>query len=202
VILLVRGPTDDPADDEMLEVKEIVDSGIAGLYPPGVYHDDVARRIVETSRGAWARQDAEPFWGVTDWLGLPCQIKHETQGQKGVKVSRLVKDRGTPEAIGDLATALGTVLARIHVSGPHGNTNAQAISKRIAADPQGFVAEQAEVAVMYAEASVADQALFLHLLRDRGLRLGVPFDPADAPRPDLAALYGVPPLPLPLPPIP
>ena len=37
----------------------------AGLYPPGVHHDDVGLRMTETSREAWARPDAAPHWGST-----------------------------------------------------------------------------------------------------------------------------------------
>ena len=47
----------------LLELKELADSGIAGLYPPGVHHDDVGLRITETSREAWARPDAAPLVG-------------------------------------------------------------------------------------------------------------------------------------------
>src|SRR5262249_35398395 len=135
-ILLVRGPTDDPADDVLLELKEVGDSGIAGLYPPGVYHDSVGQRVVHSARGAWARADAEPLWGWTDLLGFPCQIRRESEGQKNVRVARMAGGEGTPEAIAALATTLGTLVARVHASGPAGIDNARAIYKRIASSPE------------------------------------------------------------------
>lgn len=202
VLLLVRGPTDDPSDDVLLELKELADSGIAGLFPPGVSYDSVPDRIVATTREAWARPDAEPLWGATEWLGLPCQIRRETEGQKGVRVARMVEAEGTPQAIGALGAVLGRLVARVHASGPHGVENARAIYERIAIDPERFLDEQADAGVAYAELVSADHARFIRSLHRTGLRLGIPFDPADAPRPDLAALLGSPPPPPPLPSVP
>jgi len=78
--------------------------------------------------------------------------------------------------------------------------SARAIAKRIAADPERFVEEQVEIGVAYAEQVIADHARFVRALHRRdGLRLGIPFDPADAPGPDVRAVLGIPP---PLPPLP
>ena len=193
VLLLVRGPTDDPGDDRLLELKELTDSGIAGLYPPGIYADDVGQRILHTTRQAWGRPDGEWRWGVTTWVGLPCQIKTETEGAKNVRVSRLTDDLGTPAAISALGTALGTIVARIHTSGPDGLTNAKAIYARINIDPDRFVDEQTNAAFDYAQTTLSDAVRFRRALLRRGLALGIPFDPSDAPKPDLAALFGTPP---------
>lgn len=195
IVLLVRGPSDDPADDRLLELKELSDSGIAGLYPPGVHHDDVGLRIAETSRAAWARPDGEAYWGVTTWLGLRCQVRAETEGQKNLRISRLVGGRGTPEALAGLGDVLGGIVGRVHSAGADGARDAQAIYARIAADPDGFVEEQVEVSLAYAEQTLADHARFRSALRRFGFALGIPFDPADAARPDFAALLGTPPPP-------
>lgn len=202
VVLLVRGPSDDPADDRLLELKELSDSGIAGLYPPGVHHDDVGLRVLETSRAAWGRPDAEPRWGVTSWLGLPCQVRAETEGQKNLRVSRLVGARGTAPALMGVGSVLGGLVARVHTTGPEGGAAARAIYARLASDPEGFVAEQVEVSLAYAVQTVADYTRFRGALARLGYALGLPFDPADAARPDFAALLGVPPPPPPLVPAP
>jgi uncharacterized protein (DUF2252 family) len=199
-ILAVRGPTDDPADDVLLEVKELADSGIAGLYAPGVAHDTVQDRVIRASRQAWARPDAEPLWGASEWLGFPVQVRTETEGQKGVKVAKLTGDLGTPDAITGLGRTLGELVARIHSSGPDGTMHAQEIYGRIGIDPDGFLDEQADVGVAYAELVLDDKDRFVRALRRLGLRLGIPLDPTDSPGPDLAALYGFPPAPPPLPP--
>lgn len=195
VLLLVRGPTDAPDDDLLLELKELGDSGIGGLYPPGVYHDDVGRRVIESARAAWARPDAEPLWGVTHWLGLRCQIRLESEGQKNVRISRMVGDRGTPQAIEELGRVLGGIVARVHSSGPEGLANARAVYGRVVSDPSFFVEEQTDVALAYARGTLVDHARFRRGLARRGPSLGIPFDPADAPRPDFAAVLGDPPPP-------
>lgn len=195
LLLLVRGATDAPEDDVLLELKELADSGIAGLYPPGVHHDDVGLRVLESARAAWARGDAEPLWGVTRWLGLRCQIRLESEGQKNVRVSRMVEARGTPETLATLGSVLGGVVARVHTSGPDGVTNARAVYARVAIDPALFVEEQTDVALAYARETLADHARFRRGLARHGTALGIPFDPADAPSPDFAALLGTPPPP-------
>lgn len=195
VLLLVRGPSDDPGDDVLLELKEVIDSTIAGLYPPGVYADDVLHRVRVAQGYAWARPDAEPLWGTTTWLGFPCQIRLESEGQKSVRVERMVGERGTPEALAALGAVLGEILARVHTSGPEGLGLARALFARFGADPGGFADEQADAAVAYADLTREDHARFSAALVELGPRLGVPFDPSDAPRPDLAALFAVPPRP-------
>lgn len=194
LILLVRGPTDDPADDVLLELKEVSDSGVAEAYPPGVFFDDNLARIRGVSRRVWAIPDADPLWGTTRLLGLECQIKTETEGQKGVRVRRLVGKRGTPEAILGLADALGALLARVHAAPPGDDTHpAVAIDAVIAGDDDAFADEQADLAEVYADRVMADVGLFRAAIAEIGPALGIPFDPADGPSPDLAALYGTPP---------
>lgn len=199
VIVLVRGATDAPDDDLLLELKELADSPIAGHYLPFVHHDAVGARVVDSARLAWARPDAEPYWGRTEWLGFPIQVRLETEGQKGIRVERMVEERGTPEALEALALTLGRIVARMHASGPDGLAHARAIFARIALDPEGFTDEQAEAGVTYADLTAEDHARFARAVVRYGLRLGVPTDPADAPRPDLANLFGTPPSPPALP---
>lgn len=190
VVLLVRGPTDDPSDDVLLELKELNDSGLGGLYPPFVRYDDVAERIRSTSRAAWARPDAEPLWGTSEWLGFPCQIKRESEAQKTLRSRRLREERGTPEALEGLARRLGEVLARAHTATPkNAQSAARDIAEVIARDPAGFAEEQAEIGDLYAERVIADHALFQAVLEERGPRLGLPLDDHDVITPELAAIF-------------
>lgn len=184
LLLLVRGPSDDPSDDVILEMKELADSGIAGLHPPGVDANDVPSRVLAASRAAWSRPDAEPLWGVSDWLGFPIQIRAETEAHKSVRVERMVGDRGTPEALSSLAFTLGTLIARIHAS-----TDIQVF---VAQDRAGFADEQADFGDRCAARSLEDHRRFVDSLARLGPRLGVPFDPSDRPSPDLAALFAIP----------
>jgi len=191
VILLVRGPTDAPEDDVILELKELADSGLAGLYPPGVFYDDIAERVRLASRAAWAIPNAEPLWGTTRWLGFACQIKHETAGQKTIRVARMKGKRGTPDALLSLARRLGGVLARAHSADPKGLAWAiPDIADVIAEGPAAFADEQADIGDRYAAQVLLDWAFFQESVQDLGPRLGVPLDASDTPSVDLRALYG------------
>lgn len=188
VLVLLRGPTDDPKDDVIVELKEVADPNVGGLVPPGVFADSLGERVVRAGRAAWARLDGEPRWGWTTWLGLPCQIRLETEGQKGVSVDRFEEDEGTPEALRDLGIVLGSIVARAHAP------EARAIAAKIAIDRDGWVAEQTEAGRVYAALVMKDHERFVRSLHRRdGLRLGIPVDPADAPSPDLASVFGRPP---------
>lgn len=195
VLILVRGPSDDPSDDVLLELKELADSGWGGLYGQAIHADDVTERVRAFSRRAWARPDGEALWGTTTWLGMPCQIRLESAAEKTVRVARMAGEAGGADSIADLGLVLGGLVARMHASGDDGLDVARAILARLLVDPQGFLDEQADVAAAYAEVVVADHARFARAIRraDVGLRLGIPFDSADAPRPDPAALFGSPP---------
>jgi uncharacterized protein (DUF2252 family) len=194
-ILLVRGPSDDPGDDVLLELKELTDSDpIAALYPPGVHADDNRERVLGVAHAVWGIPDADPLWGTATWMGLDVQIKTETDGEKTFRVKRLTGNRGTVDAITAAARALGALLARVHAAPtPDGADNAAGIAAAIGADMNAFADEQADRAEAYADRVFSDHALFQKALVDLGPTLGVPADPADAPPPDLAALYGTPP---------
>lgn len=188
VLVLLRGPTDDPKDDLILELKESADSNLGGLVPPGVYADSLGERIVGAGRLAWARLDGEPRWGWTQWLGLPCQVRLESEGQKGVSVDRFEEDEGTPDALRELGVVLGSIVARAHMS------EATAIHEVIARDRDAWLAEQTLAGARYAALVIEDHQRFVRSLhRTDGLRLGIPLDPADAPPPDLASVFGRPP---------
>jgi hypothetical protein len=178
----------------ILELKELGDSDILVTQPPRVYYDDDDQRVLRTSRAVWAIPDADPLWGVSSWLGFPVQIKTESDGEKTVRVDRFTGARGTPEALTTFAGVLGALLARMHAAPPgDGSDPATAIAAAIAADPEGFANEQAEIGDAYAQRVLADWPLFKDALAQLGPDLGFPVTPDDAPSPDLAAVYGTPP---------
>jgi uncharacterized protein (DUF2252 family) len=196
VLILVQGPTRDPDDDVVLELKELADSHVADWWPPGVEFDTVQERVKDVSRAVWARPDAEPLWGVSSWLGFPVQVKREAEGQKTIRTKRFVEDRGTPQALSQLGNILGGLLARIHATPtPDNATPARDVWAVIARDPTGFEDEQTDAALSYAHRVESDFTLFNRALTDFGPLLGVRPQPSDAPPADLAAVYGNPPPP-------
>jgi uncharacterized protein (DUF2252 family) len=187
ILILVRGASHAADDDVILELREIGDSTVAGWYPPGEHYDSVGARIIATSRAAWARPDAAPLWGVTSLLGLPCQVRWESEGQKTLRVRRLVGQLGTAEAIIALGRRLGALQARVH------GADASALWQVIGRDPEGFVDEHSEVAVRYAAGVRDDFSAFRAALDRLGPLLGLSPRPEDRPPPELAALLGTPP---------
>ena len=193
-LVLVRGPSDAPDDDVILEVKELADSLTPGGPPPGVWFDTVPARLVASAHALWAVPDADPLWGAGEWLGLPVLVRTESAAHKTLRVDRFADALGTPDALTDLARRLGALLGRMHAAPlPDGTSAAAVIAAVIARDPAGFAQEQADVSDRYAAQVIADWQRFRRLLADRGLSLGLPFDADDAPTPDQRALLGTPP---------
>lgn len=194
VIILVRGPTDAPEDDIILELKELGDSGSRGWFLPGVVADDLGHRIMVTSRAAWADHEAEPFWGVATWVGLPVQIRLESEAHKTLRTHRFEGSSGTPESLTDLGRQLGRLLARVHATPLDDEANpAIPIAEIIGDHSTQFADEAADLALEYADLVEADWILFGRALERLGPRLGLP-EAATRPRPglDLQALIADP----------
>lgn len=192
-IVLVEGPTTARADDVLLEVKELADPTAGPWFPPWVWSDSVGARVLGGARRAWARPDADPLWAVSTWVGLPVQVRTETDAARTVRVSRMVGARGTPEALTTLGRQLGALLARVHAAPtPDGAQVAGAIAARIGARADAFADEQADVAALAADLTLADWQRFRELLRTRGPLLGFVPDDGDRATPDQRALFGTP----------
>jgi uncharacterized protein (DUF2252 family) len=198
VLVLVRGPSDAPEDDMILEMKELADSTARAWFPPGILARGVGERVLRAARLAFTRPDAEPLWGASQWLGFPVQIRREAEAHKTVRVERWTGALGTPAAIEAVGAALARALARVHAAFVDGERPAAAIAAAIGRDPAAFAEEQARVCTEYADTVFDDYARWRRALRERGPRLGLPPDAVDAPSPELRAIYGTPVPPLPL----
>lgn len=194
-LVLVEGPTEAPGDDVVLELKELADPIRAPVLPPFVAFRDVASRVA-AARSLWSRPAADPLWGTSTWLGLPVQLRAETEAAKTLRVARLTGAAASPEALVALARTLGATLAGVHsVPLPDGSRALPVIAAVVARDPGGFAAEQAAVAVRYARRVRDDHTRFVALLRELGPRLGVTPEPGDEPSSALRALLAEPPPP-------
>jgi hypothetical protein len=196
-VVLIQGGSGDPADNELLEVREISDSQVSRFFPPGLAASNPARDLL-FARAAWARPDADPLWGASTWMGLPVQIRRETAAARGLRVADLTGSNGTVPVLQNLALTLGTLLARLHSASLQGEPSAaSAVWSLIAENPEGFEAEQAAAGAVYANQSLADLVRWQTELQSLGLDLGIKPAAADAPSADLAALFGTPPAPPP-----
>lgn len=189
VLVLVRGPTDAPDDDVVLEMKELTDPSAGAWLPPGVFEDSVEQRVRESARMAWAVADADPLWSTGRWLGMPVQLRTETGAAKTLRVSRMSGARGTPAALLALADSLGMTLARIHSAPVEGRSPAGAITARIASDVEAFADEQADAGCAYATQTEDDGRRFRDALAALGPTLGVTPDEGDRLNPTLRTLF-------------
>jgi uncharacterized protein (DUF2252 family) len=180
ILVIVEGPTAALEDDVLLEVKELGESSFGGWYGPAIATHDVVSRVLEAAHRSWARPDADVHYFTSEWLGLAVQIRSESDANKGVKVSRLTGDRGTPDAVAGLGRTLGALLARIH-----GDPTVAPD------DDDAFAAEQSDFAARELQQVIDDQQHLRDLLAARGPTLGFVPSPGDAPPNDFAALLGV-----------
>jgi hypothetical protein len=190
VIVLVRGATDGPADDVLLEVKEQADAVTPGALPPAVVAASVPGRVLVARDALWSRPDADPLWGTAVWYGVPVQVRREAEGAKSVRVDRLAGALGTPAALTALGEALAERLAHMHrrtlpSPAPH--------LAALAAAPEAFAREEAEVATRYAARVFDDHARFARMVEAYGPTLGFRAELADAPSSPVRALFGEPP---------
>lgn len=194
-LVLVRGPTDDAGDDVILELKEEAPSGAGGPLPPGVFADSEIDRIRRATRVAWSTPDAEPLWGATEWLGIPVQIRRESEAHKTFRTARLSGPTATAAALTTLGEVLGEVVARVQSSPGLGATGrfAPRLDERVGSRDSEFIASEVACALEHADVVELDWLLFRQALRTRGPTLGFEGEqPVDGPDLERRALYGEP----------
>lgn len=189
VLAAVRGASDAPEDDVILEVKEAIDSGARETVWPGRFFDDLTDRVCTIRDAAWVQPAADPLWGMGAWIGLRVQIRSESEWHKNLRVARFEEERATAEAYVDLAKRLGRRVGNLHSAPVSALRPCVAIAEAIG-DGAAFVSHEVEVARSYATRVQADHQLFQQALAARGPLLGVPDSALAPPNAELAALFG------------
>jgi uncharacterized protein (DUF2252 family) len=193
MVALVRGPSDLPGDDVLLQLKELSDSGLDGFLPPGRFADDVPMRV-RTGRALWGRPDGEARWTAETWRGLPMLVRVESEAHKTIRVARMEGALGTPEALVALGRALGGLLARLHATPVEGVEAAPALAALVRGRETEFAREHGAHAIALADQTERDFEDFREALRALGPELGLRRDVRAAPPPiDLRAFFGTPP---------
>lgn len=178
--VLVEGPTADPDDDAVLEIREVWDPlRLGGLrtVPPVPFADNGAR-VVGAQRllqGAPAL-DPQLGWGALGQHAF--RVRDKTAFQKGFSVDRLARlfARGDADLqdLAAFAALAGRILAADHARAPllGGGDAATAIGATLRIDPAGFAGEAEAFARHYAAVVYADYARMTALLTRAGPLLG------------------------------
>ncbi|MCE9579093.1 MAG: DUF2252 domain-containing protein [Deltaproteobacteria bacterium] len=177
---IVRGPTDAPDDDRLIELKEASDPvRLTGLpaWPPRTDRSN-AERVVRNQRALHEWPDDDPQLGWTQLGELAIQVRSRTGLQSGVDVAKLAtkvaSGKYTQADVDDLATSAGRLLARAHARGALRDDRPAlpVIAAALHGDALGFTAETAAFARAYGAQTENDVGLFRALLAADGPLLG------------------------------
>lgn len=189
-IALVEGPSASLEDDVLLEVKELGDSNARSVVLEEVGAATIQERVLTATRLCWTEPDAQPFWGTSDLLGFPMQLRLESEAEKSVRVLRLVGQLGTEDALARLGRDVGIALANVHVGTEEIEPGIVTRLRDAIGDTGAFAEEQAQVSATMAERIAADHARWVHALDTLGPTLGLVPTDADRLRGDAAAVVG------------
>jgi uncharacterized protein (DUF2252 family) len=165
--VLLEGPSAEPGDDWLLELKETAD-------PPAMFGPDTygplfasnAARVVAAQRTTAAIADADVLLGWADLAPMSFRVRERTGYQRGTDLPDLMEELAAGDA-GDaqlvaFAELAGRLLARAHLRGEtaSGAAPIDAIGAAIDGRADVFADETADFAVRYAERVLADWELF------------------------------------------
>lgn len=189
ILVLLSGPTADPADDFIIELKEETQSGASWSLPPDVSANSECDRILRAQPFIWTAPSAEPLWTCRTWLGIPFQLRRESEAQKTFRVDRLEGARSSEAALLALSSSMARRLAEIHAQSLTVALRAEFASDLSA--QTNFVSDEAQVATDYADQIERDWNSFRQALSELGPTLGVRLN--QSPNPFQRDLYGSPP---------
>ena len=166
--VLLEGPTVDPDDDWLLELKEAGDPLIiAGMAQyPWPRFDHNAARVVTQQRQLQAYIDDDPLLGEAVISPQAFRVRRREGFQKNISVDRLrrrhAEGRWTDADLEAAFDAMGRLLARAHggARGADGELGAAPIAAAIDGDVTGFTAEAVDFALGYAPVILADYDRF------------------------------------------
>jgi uncharacterized protein (DUF2252 family) len=177
--VLLSGPTADPEDDLLLEMKEVppmrVSPARATRRRP--FAGD-AERVVDATRALQTDAGNDPWLGVARVGPQAFRIRERTGFQKGLDLDkldeRLTSGKWTPADVVDLAATAGRLLARGHARARdrRGHPGLAAIRDDLAGRETGFVNETRRFALDYADVVLDDAATFHGLMEAHGPLLG------------------------------
>ncbi len=186
--VLTAGPTGDPDDDVLLELKEIRDPFATAGLPPVVTQpwSSNPERAVALQQVAFGGRETDP------WLGWGCagrscfRVRERTKYQRGFDVVRMIEELDdadyAADDVVDFAWHAGRLLARLHAESPNarGFAPRERLVAHVASRGDEFVATMSRLANEDATRLREDLAVLRRLLDEVGPTLG--FRPHEAPR--------------------
>jgi uncharacterized protein (DUF2252 family) len=179
---LLEGPTPDPGDDLLLELKRVYDGAVMpGLsrLPSRPFADNGAR-VVALQRELQPGPDCDPLLGHAELGAATFRVRDRSKFQRGLDLERLAEKLAegdwTEDDIAVLADQAGRLLARAHAGARRqsGPVALPFLAAAIAPDPDGLVAETLAFVHDYAPIVEADYQRFLDALAALGPSLGYP----------------------------
>jgi uncharacterized protein (DUF2252 family) len=177
--VLLSGPTAEPGDDLLLEMKEVppmrATPGRATRRRP--FAGD-AERVVAATRALQTDAGNDRFLGVARVGPQAFRIRERSGFQKGLDLDkldeRLTEGKWTVADVVDLAHTAGRLLARGHARAydRNGRPGLAAIRADLAGRETGFVNETQGFALDYADVVLDDAAMFHGLIVAHGPLLG------------------------------
>jgi len=179
---LLEGPTPDPGDDLLLELKRVYDGAVMpGLsrLPSRPFADNGAR-VVALQRALQPGPDCDPLLGHAELGAATFRVRDRSKFQRGLDLERLAEKLAegdwAEEDVAVLADQAGRLLARAHAGARRqsGPIALPFLAAAIAPDPDGLVAETLAFVRDYAPIVEADYQRFLDALAALGPSLGYP----------------------------
>lgn len=160
--VILEGPTPDPADDRIIELKETRDGVIVHGIPQygAAEWDSPAARAVDTQRRLQLRRDADALLGDVTLGGLSLKVRDRSAYQRGLDADDIAA--ASPAEQHDLAVQFGALLARAHGRAltRDGIPGVAAIAPLLVGREAAFADEIATQAAADAAQVVADHAAF------------------------------------------
>ncbi len=151
-LVLLRGPTDAPDDDVLVELKALTQPGssLERARPATELRD----RVLTARTMLWSRPDADPLWGAFVDGACAVQMRSESGAARGIRASKFEGALGTVDALTALARALGAIVGRAHRRSRSHDLSAV---NGWAAARESFADEHVAVSMRYADRVLDDQ---------------------------------------------
>ena len=171
---------DDPDDDAMLSIREVIDPpAVPGVHVGApAYWDSNAHRVEDTAHTLWSRPDADPHYAGLSDGAMTFKVQTWSSWHNSFDHAKILRDidrsRFRPDDLEAWCDTLGRLLARAHSRAPtaRGGSAQQAILRDVSGRGELFVAERVRDALADVRQLRTDHRLFVEARDELGELLG------------------------------